>query len=261
MFSNKTNEIKLEITSIRNMTSFLYSLDWNFAVSEHIESRNLKVRVTMKSKIQTYKNEDGSSGIYCHIYLKDGSGEIGAVLFNEECKKYYDEIEIGKVYTISNKFKVQKSLPEYRNPKNEFEIIFRFETVLKEVEDDGRIPSHELVLLPISDIYNLRQNESVNTIGICAHVGELEYFHRYDGKPLKKRNLILEEYEDFIEVKLWGDRAEISPKLLKGKVVLLEGSHYNYNDFDGKISLEISYKTSVFINPDIPQTYYFDNFY
>lgn len=32
MFSNKTNEIKLEITSIRNMTSFLYSLDWNFAV-------------------------------------------------------------------------------------------------------------------------------------------------------------------------------------------------------------------------------------
>lgn len=176
-------------------------------------------------------------------------------------KKYFDQIEIGKVYTISNEFKVQKSVPEYRNPKMEFEIIFRFETVLKEVEDDARIPSHEIKLLPISDIYNLRQNESVNTIGICAHVGELEYFYRYDGKLMKKRNLILEEYEDTrnIEVTLWGDRPEINPNLLKGNVVLLEGSHYKYNDFDGKISLEVSYKTAVTINPDIPQTYYFKN--
>lgn len=210
----------------------------------------------MKTKIQTYEEEE-SSGIYCHIYLKDESGEIGAVLFNAECDKYYDKIRIGKVYTISNKFKVQKSLPEYRNPENDFEIIFSSETELKEVEDDGRIPSNKLDLLPISKIYNLRQNESVNTIGICAEVRELECFSRNDGKLRIKRDLILEDHEDYIKVTLWGDRAEKWPiHLLKDQAILLVGSHYNYNDFDGYRNLEISYKTAVIINPDIPETYY-----
>lgn len=210
----------------------------------------------MKTKIQTYKDEE-SSGIYCHIYLKDGSGEIGAILFNAECDKYYDKIKIGKVYTISNKFKVQESLPEYRNPENDFEIIFSSETELKEVEDDGRIPSNKLDLLPISKIYSLRQNESVNTIGICAEVGELFCFSRNDGKLRIKRDLVLVDHGDFIKVSLWGDRAEKWPiHLLENQAILLVGSHYKYNDFDGERNLEISYKTAVIINPDIPETYY-----
>ena len=56
----------------------------------------IKARVTNKSDIRRWSNSRGEGHLFS-MDLLDGSGEIRATAFKEQCDKYYNMIEVGKV--------------------------------------------------------------------------------------------------------------------------------------------------------------------
>ena len=56
----------------------------------------IKARVTHKSDIRRWSNSRGEGHLFA-MDLIDESGEIRATAFKEQCDKYYNMIEVGKV--------------------------------------------------------------------------------------------------------------------------------------------------------------------
>ncbi|KAH8418073.1 hypothetical protein KR222_011456 [Zaprionus bogoriensis] len=250
--SSQTQEQK--ITSIAEMSAVLEKHTWNFAMSEYSINCTLKARVTVKTQVQTYQNDRGS-GKFFSIFLMDESGEIEATSFDESD---YDRTKLNGVYLFFNGLMAKAIEPQY-DPKNKFQIIFSNRTSVVKVDDEGGIPQAELDLRPIEEIRELEDNDSVDVIGLCANVGELQAFismndPRYEaGKLCRKRELTLvDQRNDFIVVTIWGDRAEFWPvERSRYSVILVKKSHYR--DYKGQITLTASYKTTLIFDPDIPE--------
>lgn len=68
--------------------------------------------------------------------LKDDSGEIRVTAFNEECNRFFDLIEVGKVYTIS-RGTVKTANRKYSNVPNEYEMSLTRDSQVTEGNDNG----------------------------------------------------------------------------------------------------------------------------
>ena len=83
----------------------------------------IKVRVTNKTDIKRWSNSRGEGHLFS-MDLVDESGEIRATAFKDECDKFYNMIEIGKVYYITQG-SLKAANRQYSNLNNEYEISFR----------------------------------------------------------------------------------------------------------------------------------------
>ena len=63
----------------------------------------IKVRVSNKSGVRTWSNSRGEGKLFS-MDLVDQSGEIRCTAFREQCDKFYDMVEIGKVRWMVDRF-------------------------------------------------------------------------------------------------------------------------------------------------------------
>ena len=82
----------------------------------------IKARVTNKSDIRRWSNSRGEGHLFS-MDLLDESGEIRATAFKAECDKFYNMVEVDKVYFISN-CKLKAANKQYSNLNNEYELTF-----------------------------------------------------------------------------------------------------------------------------------------
>ena len=68
--------------------------------------------------------------------LIDESGEIRATAFKEQCDKFYDMIEIGKIYYISTGT-LKSANRQYSQLNNEYEITFKETTEVSPCTDSS----------------------------------------------------------------------------------------------------------------------------
>ncbi|XP_034487485.1 replication protein A 70 kDa DNA-binding subunit [Drosophila innubila] len=222
----------------------------------------IKARVTSKTAIRTWSNARGEGKLFS-MDLMDESGEIRATAFKEQCDKFYDLIEVDNVYFFS-KCQLKPANKQYSQLKNDYEMTFTGETVVQLCEDadDGGIPEIKFDLVPISEIASMENKASVDTIGICKDVGELQAFtSRTTNKEFKKRDLTLVDMSNAaVTLTLWGDEAvnfdgHVQP------VILVKGSRIN--EFNGGKSLSMGGGSILKINPDMPEAHklrgWFDN--
>ncbi|XP_061402182.1 replication protein A 70 kDa DNA-binding subunit-like [Musca vetustissima] len=222
----------------------------------------IKVRVTAKSPLRTWSNAKGEGKLFS-IDLMDESGEIRATAFREQCDKYYDMIEVDKLYYIS-KCQLKPANKQYSTLKNDYEMTFTSDTVVQpcEDDDDSGVPVIKYDLVPISQVANMEPKASVDIVGICKDVGELQSFtSRTTNKEFKKRDLTLvDTSEAAVTVTIWGDEAvnfdgHVQP------VVLVKGGRIN--EYNGGKSVSIGNGSTLKINPDIPEGHklrgWFDN--
>lgn len=93
--------------------------------------------------------------------LMDESGEIRVTAFKEQCDKFYNEIEIDKVYYIS-KCQLKPANKQYTTIKNDYEMTFTSDTVVQECMDDApSIPAIQYEIVPIANIGNMDDNSIV----------------------------------------------------------------------------------------------------
>lgn len=221
----------------------------------------IKARVTAKSPIRTWSNAKGEGKLFS-MDLMDESGEIRATAFREMCEKYYDLIEVDKVYLIS-KCQLKPANKQFSTLKNDYEMTFTLETAVQPChEEDSNIPQIQYDLVPISQIANIEPKAAVDIIGVCKEVGELQVFTgRTNNREFKKRELTLVDSSNAsVQVTLWGDDAVNFEGHVQPIILVKNG---RVSEFGGGKSLSLGSGSSIKINPDIPEGHklrgWFDN--
>lgn len=221
----------------------------------------IKARVTAKSTIRTWSNAKGEGKLFS-MDLVDETGEIRATAFQQQVDKYYEMIEIDKIYYIS-KCQLKPANKQYSKMKNEYEMTFGNDTVVQECTDDNTsIPTIKYDLITISNIANMEANEIVDVVGICRDASDLSNITvRATGRELIKRELTLVDQSNVcISLTLWGEDAKSFDGSLQ-PVVLVKGARIG--EFGGGKTLGMISGSVMKLNPDIPEGHrlrgWFDN--
>ncbi|XP_017485028.1 PREDICTED: replication protein A 70 kDa DNA-binding subunit [Rhagoletis zephyria] len=221
----------------------------------------IKARVTAKGPMRTWSNAKGEGKLFS-MDLMDESGEIRATAFREQAEKFYDLIEVDRVYFIS-KCQLKPANKQFTSLKNDYEMTLTGETMIQACEeDDSDIPEIKYDLVPISQVANLEPRTSIDTIGICKEVTELQTFtSRTTNKEFKKRELVLVDSSNAaVNLTLWGDEAVNFDGYVQ-PVILVKGARVT--EFNGGKSISMGSGSVMKINPDIPEGHklrgWFDN--
>lgn len=122
----------------------------------------------------------------------DESGEIRINGFNKECDKFYNMIEVNKVYYISKGI-VKPANKRFSNLSNDFEITLTQDSVIELCEEISEsLPKMRYKFVLIKDLANCSPQTIVDIIGVIKSVDEVvATISRKTNKELKKRGIFL----------------------------------------------------------------------
>lgn len=185
--------------------------------------------------------------------LHDETGEIRATAFGEQVNKFFDLIEVDKVFYFS-KCSLKAANKQFSTLNNDYEMTFGNDTIIQECIDDiSGIPAVTYNFVPIANIGSMEPNTMLDVIGICRDVGDLFQFTSRNGKELKKKEITLVDKSDSsISLTLWGDEAEKFDGVQQ-PVIMLKNARIN--EFGGGKTLATNSSTVMKMNPDMEESH------
>ncbi|XP_071789766.1 replication protein A 70 kDa DNA-binding subunit-like [Asterias amurensis] len=212
----------------------------------------IKARVSSKSNIRTWSNSRGEGKLFS-LDLCDQSGEIRATAFKDQCDKFYDMIEVGKVYYIS-RGSLKSANRQYTSITNDYEMTFNNDTtVVPCEEEDESIPTMQFDFRTVSQLENMSKDTMLDIIGVVKSTGDVSTITtKTTNRELTKRELqIIDDSEKIVNLTLWGNDAEKFDGS-SNPVIAVKGARLS--DFGGR-SLSVLMSSTVQINPDIPRAH------
>lgn len=226
----------------------------------------IKARVTAKGDIRRYNNARGDGKVFSFDLLDSDGGEIRVTCFNAVVDRFYDAIELGKVYMIS-KGNLKPAQKNYNHLKNEWEIFLEAtSTVELCLDEDGSIPTQQFSFRPISEIENAENNSILDVIGVVISVNPSVPILRKNGMETQRRILNLKDGSGrSVELTLWGEFCnregqKLEEMINSGGFPVLAVKSGKVNDFSGKSIGTIS-ATQLLINPDLPEAHGLRNWF
>ncbi|XP_063384031.1 replication protein A 70 kDa DNA-binding subunit [Cydia fagiglandana] len=213
----------------------------------------IKARVMSKSPIRTWSNAKGEGKLFS-MDLCDESGEIRATAFRNEVDRFYDMLQVDKVYYIS-RCQLKTANKQFTSLKNDYEMTFSPDTVVSEcMEDASSVPTIKYDFVPINEIGNKNTDSLLDVIGVCRAASDVqELTARSTGKLLKKREVTLvDSTGGAVVLTLWGGEAE-SFDGSSNPVVSAKGARLA--EFNGSKSLSCLASTMIRLNPDLPEAH------
>ncbi|KAF5300828.1 hypothetical protein FQA39_LY10950 [Lamprigera yunnana] len=213
----------------------------------------IKARVTSKSGIRTWSNSRGEGKLFS-IDLIDESGEIKATIFRDLVDKFFDLIEVDKVYYIS-KCQLKLANKQFSNLKNDYEMTFLNETVVRECQEQSNdIPQTRYDFTSIDKIAHIEVSTLIDVIGICKSTSDVVTFQaKTTGRELKKREVsLVDQSNNGIALTLWGNDAETFDGSSQ-PVVVIKGA--KVGEFGGGKNISTLNSSVIKINPDIPEAH------
>lgn len=210
----------------------------------------IKARVTHKSDVRHWSNSRGEGSLFS-MTLVDESGEIRCTAFKDQCTKFYDMIEVGKVFYIS-KCALKSANKQFNNTKNDFEMTLTNDTQIVPChEDDVKIPDLTFEFEPIDSIANKPKDSFVDVLGIVKSCGDVQNLvARSTGRELKKRDIVLVDRSNVaITLTLWGNQAENFDGSNSPVVAIKEAK---VGEFQGGKSISTLGQSVLQMNPDLP---------
>lgn len=217
----------------------------------------IKARVTSKSAIRTWNNSRGEGKLFS-MTLLDDSGEIRATAFTRELEKFYDMVEMNKVYYV-RKATLKTANKQYSSVKNDYEMNFNQETEMIPCDDDSDMPSLSFNFIPINELEKHEANSTVDVIGIVKTVNELStVMGKQSNKEIKKRDMqLVDENQVLVKITVWGSEAETFDGT--GNPVLA-AKGCRLSDWGGR-SLSVLGSSQMLMNPDIPEAHRLKGWY
>lgn len=212
----------------------------------------IRARVTNKSNIRTWSNSRGEGKLFS-VDLLDESGEIRATAFNEQCDKFFDAMEVNKVYYIS-KANLKTANKNFTSIKNDYEMSFTGDTTVVLCTDSSNsIPMIQFEFIPIDQLQNIEKDKFVDIIGVCKSASDVQSItSRTTQKEFKKRDIhLVDKTGTEVTLTLWAADAE----KFDGNgnpVIAVKG--VRVSDFGGK-SLSMINSSVLQINPDIREAH------
>ncbi|TYI35669.1 hypothetical protein ES332_A03G091800v1 [Gossypium tomentosum] len=218
----------------------------------------IKVRLTSKGNMRTYKNARGEGCVF-NVELTDEDGtQIQATMFNEAARKFYEKFQLGKVYYIS-RGTLKVANKQFKAVQNDYEMTLNENSVVEEASNEETfIPETKFNFVPIDQLGPyVNGRELVDIIGVVQSVNPVSNIKRkIDNENIPKRDLIVaDETKKTVVVSLWNELAnnigqELFDNADKSPIVAIKS--LKVSDFQG-VSLSTLGKSSVMINPDIPE--------
>nr|CAD7595511.1 unnamed protein product [Timema genevievae] len=230
------------------------------AVCPYNSAGRIKARVTLKTPIKTWSNARGEGKLFS-LNLVDESGEIRATAFNESVDKFYESLEMNKVYYFSN-YSVKPANKNFSNVNHDYEITFNSSTQVSPCLNDSDVPTTQFNFIPINKIAENDPTSYVDVIGVCKNVGDVVTFTaRTTNKELKKRDITLvDQSNTSVSLTLWGSQAEEFDDTNQPVIAVKAG---RINEFGGGRSVSMTQASIMLVNPDIPEAHrlkgWFDN--
>lgn len=209
----------------------------------------IRAKVSGKSDIKTWSNAKGEGSLFS-MELLDASGDVRCTFFKEGVDKFYNFLEVGRVYTFSGgRLKVANM--QYNNCRSQFEITFdqNSEIHLDETgpADDIR-DSYDFVKIDRLEVVD--PNTMVDVLAVVKHVGDpASIVSKKSGKELVKCELTIED-DSGAEVRLtmWGDAAQQARDRFSGMPVVAF-KRAKVSDYGGRTLSGSGFE----VNPSIPQ--------
>lgn len=225
------------------------------SLTPYKDRNEIRARVTVKTPVKKWINEKGEGRLFS-VTLLDHSGEIRLTCFNDVADKYFDLLQEGKIYDISN-FNVRISKRQYGNVQNDYEIAASADTVIVPVLDaDNDIPSIHYSFVKIAKVSESNKDDVLDVIGIVKDCGDLQQITaKTTQKQLTKRDItLLDNSNASVRVTFWGQLAEEfnDAQAASRPVLAIKGARVN--EFQGK-TLSVSNASQIAMNPDLPESH------
>ncbi|KAJ8953979.1 hypothetical protein NQ314_007172 [Rhamnusium bicolor] len=213
----------------------------------------IKARVTNKSAVRTWSNSRGEGKLFS-VDLLDESGEIRLTGFKEAVDKFYDYIQVDKVYYIS-KCQLKPANKQFSALKNDYEMTMTLDTLIQEcTEDEKSVPTIKYDFVTIDQIQNFEVNTIIDVVGVARTVSELQTFQaRSTGKELKKKEIMLVDHtKTSVALTLWGTQAENFDGS-NCPVLVIKGARVG--EFGGGKNISTLSSSNMKINPEMTDAY------
>ncbi|XP_052075679.1 replication protein A 70 kDa DNA-binding subunit-like [Mytilus californianus] len=217
----------------------------------------IRARVTQKSGIRTWSNSRGEGRLFSVNFL-DESGEIRATGFNEAIDKYYDMLEVNKVYFVS-RGTLKTANKQYSNVNNDYEMTFNNDTTVEVCTDDVDLPTVKFEFTKINELESKAPGNNIDLIGVvrsCGDVGTV--IGKASQKEITKREVQLCDQSGMVvNLTLWGNEAQT----FDGSgcpVLAVKGA--KLSDYGGR-SASVLASSQMLINPDIKEAHILRGWY
>ncbi|KAI4343969.1 hypothetical protein L6164_011252 [Bauhinia variegata] len=218
----------------------------------------IKVRVTSKGNMRTYKNARGEGCVF-NVELTDEDGtQIQATMFNEAARKFYEKFVLGKVYYIS-KGTLKVGNKQFKTVQNDYEMTLNENSEVEEATNEAIfVPETSFKFVQIDELGPyVNKNDLVDVIGVVQNVSpSMSIRRKSNNETVPKRDItIADETKKTVVVSLWNDLATgVGQELLdvadKSPIVAIKS--LKVGDFQG-VSLSAISKSAILVNPDIPE--------
>ncbi|KAG9445573.1 hypothetical protein H6P81_011701 [Aristolochia fimbriata] len=221
-------------------------------------SWTIKVRVTNKGNLRSYKNARGEGQVF-NVELTDADGtQIQATMFNNAANKFYPKFELGKVYYIS-KGTLRVANKQFKTVQNDYEMTLNENSEVEEVVGEGAfVPETKYNFVQIEDLGPYVNGcELVDIIGVVQNVSPTTSIRRKsNNETIPKRDItVADDSKKTVVVSLWNDLATtVGQELLdtaeSAPIVAIKS--LKVGDFQG-VTLSSLSRSSMQINPEIPE--------
>lgn len=211
----------------------------------------IRVRVTQKTRIKTWSNARGEGRVFSCDFLDD-SGEIRATVFTNAVDKFYDLLEVDKMYYVS-KGSLKPARKEFTSIKNDYEMYLNPDTIVERCEDSVDVPKQRYNFVKLSALQAVENNGLCDVIGVVTSTEDLSSVTaRSSGAQIMKRDLtIADDSGCSVRCTLWQAEAEEFDGSGNPVIVIKAAKK---SDFNG-CSVSSSMNSSLSVNPDIPDAH------
>lgn len=225
----------------------------------------IRARAINKSDVRTWSNQKGEGKLFSVTFM-DESGEIRATAFNDSVTQFYDLIQDGKVYYVSNAVVKVVTNRQYSAVNNEYELSFNQATTIIPCTDSaGDVPDVEYDFTPLSQLGAKNKDDSVDVLAVVHECADLsEIVSQRTQRKLLKRELTLVGRDEFaVKMTLWGTQAENFRLTSDGQYGLhpvLAVRKAKVGDFGGR-QLSVAQTSTMAVNPEIQEAHVLRGWY
>lgn len=210
----------------------------------------IKARVIGKTEVKKWANQRGEGKLFS-CTLCDESGEIRMTAFKDACDKFFDVIENGKTYLVSNAL-VKIAKKQFGGVKNDYEIHLEANSLAQETSSSNSLLIH-YDFVPIAKIATYEKDSFIDVLAVIKDCGSVQSITaKTSQRQLVKRDLTLVDSScSAIKLTLWSEQAE-NFNSQPGTTVAIKSA--KVSDFNGSKSLTTMSTSLIELEPVLPQT-------
>jgi len=223
------------------------------ALNSYQNRWTVKARVTQKADIRRYSNARGEGKFFSFDFLDAEGGEIRVVGWNDMCDKFFNQVTVGQVYTLT-KASLRNKRGNFNQTRHQFEIHLENASLLELAQDEASIPRISFNFVPLSQLEDTPAGIVLDVIGVVESVAEPADITRKDGTQVCKRGVnIRDDSGRSIELTLWGSYVdstgnEMAAAVGSGRHPIVAVKGARVGDYNGKTLSTVS-STTIVIDP------------